>query len=354
MLTNDFDYHLPPGRIAQIPLEPRDAARMLVLRRSDGTFEHRHFGDLGDYLTAKDVLVFNRTRVIPARLLGHKTDSGGKVEVLLLRRESEREWRAMVGGKGLRKGTRITFGNDGGPHVTAQVVDKGHRSERVIAFDEPIEAMLDELGKVPLPPYIHQELSDAERYQTVYARDEGSAAAPTAGLHFTPELLVALKRQGVKMAYCTLHIGMDTFQPVQAERIEEHRIHSEYAFLSAEDARLINETKLAGGRVVAVGTTAVRVLESAAIKSAGAEGIEGEACPWRPVVAFDEDTALYIVPGYRFRVVDALITNFHLPLSTLLMMVSAFAGMDTVHRAYQVAIEEQYRFYSFGDACLML
>jgi S-adenosylmethionine:tRNA ribosyltransferase-isomerase len=328
---------------------------MLVHDRADGTTSHRRFRNLGDYLSPGDLLVFNQTRVIPARLMGRKSETGGKVEVLLLRREGERRWRALVGGKRVREGTRLELGDANGAHVGATVISEGPRSERTLTFDQPLSPQLDALGEVPLPPYIHAPLDDAERYQTIYARDPGSAAAPTAGLHFTPELLVALRREGVRLAYCTLHIGLDTFQSVQAEEIEDHAIHTERAFLSADDARLINEAKLAGGRVVAVGTTAVRVLESAAIKSAGAAGIaNAEACPWRPVVALNEDTSLYITPGYRFRVVDALITNFHLPRSTLLMLVSAFAGIETIRDLYRAAIQEDYRFYSFGDACLFL
>lgn len=360
MKLSEFDYDLPPERIAQTPVEPRDSSRLLVYKRADESIAHRHFRDIGDFLSADDVLVFNQTRVIPARLHGHKTESGGKIEALLLRREGERTWRAIVGGKRVREGTRLTFSGEDGAELSATVTEEGPRSERVLAFDQPLSPQLDRLGETPLPPYIHTPLEDAERYQTVYARDPGSAAAPTAGLHFTPELLVKLRRSGVQMAYCTLHIGLDTFLPVQSENIEDHVIHTERVFLSADNARLINEAKLAGGRVVAVGTTAVRVLESAAIKSAGDAGLAGlarleaDACPWRPVVALDEDTSLYITPGYRFRVVDALITNFHLPRSTLLMLVSAFAGNEAIRRVYRVAIEEGYRFYSFGDACLFL
>jgi len=351
--TSEFDYDLPTEFIAQTPVEPRDASRLLVYERAGGTISHRRFRDIGEYLSAGDVLVFNRTRVIPARLYGRKDVTGGAVEVLLLRREGERTWRALVGGKRVGEGTRLVLGDRNGVHRMATVVQEGPRSERVLEFDGPLSPLLEQLGVVPLPPYIHTPLDDPERYQTVYARDPGSAAAPTAGLHFTPELLVALRRQGVQMAYCTLHIGLDTFQPVRTEEIEAHSMHSERATLTADEARLINETKLAGGRVVAVGTTAVRTLESAALKSAGEAGIEGDACPWRPVVALDEDTSLYITPGYRFRVVDALITNFHLPRSTLLMLVSAFAGVEAIREVYRVAIDEGYRFYSFGDACLL-
>jgi S-adenosylmethionine:tRNA ribosyltransferase-isomerase len=237
------------------------------------------------------------------------------------------------------------------------VIAEGGRSERVVRFDEPLRPLLDQLGEVPLPPYIHETLDDPERYQTVYARHDGSAAAPTAGLHFTPDLLIDLKRQGIEMAFVTLHIGLDTFQPVEEENVLDHHMHSERAILTAEDARIINEAKLAGGRVIAVGTTSVRTLETAALRSAGITGdpyeVEGDRCPWRPVIAIDESTNLFIRPGYRFRVVDAMITNFHLPRSTLLMLVSAFAGRNAILHTYQVAQQENYRFYSFGDAMLI-
>ncbi|HEC24077.1 MAG TPA: tRNA preQ1(34) S-adenosylmethionine ribosyltransferase-isomerase QueA [Chloroflexi bacterium] len=357
MKTSDFDYYLPPEQIAQEPVEPRDAARLLVLHRAEGRIEHRHFRDIGDYLKAGDVLVLNQTRVIPARLHGRKIPTGGRVEFLLLRREGERTWRGLIGGKRIREGTRLIFTGHNGVTVEGTVIASGERAERVIRFDAPISPLLEKLGEVPLPPYIHRPLDDPERYQTIYAREPGSAAAPTAGLHFTPELLIALRRQGVQIAACTLHIGLDTFQPVQVEEIEKHRMHTERAILTAENARLINEAKLAGGRIVAVGTTSVRVLETAALRSAGIDdpyAEEGDRCPWRPVVAIDEATSLFIRPGYRFRAVDMLITNFHLPRSTLLMLVSAFAGRETILEAYRIAQQEGYRFYSFGDAMLLI
>lgn len=357
MKTSDFDYFLPPEQIAQEPIEPRDAARLLVLHRTDGHIEHRHFRDVGEYLYPGDVLVFNQTRVIPARLRGHKVPTGGAVEFLLLQREGDRTWRGIVGGKRVREGTRLVFEGKDNVRIEGAVIATGARNERVVRFDEPISPLLEMLGEVPLPPYIHRPLEDPERYQTVYARESGSAAAPTAGLHFTPELLLDLRKAGVKFAYCTLHIGLDTFQPVTATTIEEHRMHRERVVLTDEDARLINEAKLAGGRVVAVGTTSVRVLETAALRSAGvrspyAEG--GPACGWCPVVAVDEETDLFIRPGYRFRVVDVMMTNFHLPRSTLLMLVSAFAGRETILNSYRIAQEAGYRFYSFGDATLIL
>jgi S-adenosylmethionine:tRNA ribosyltransferase-isomerase len=357
MRTDDFDYHLPPEQIAQHPIEPRDASRLLALDRAGGSIEHRHFRDIGDYINPGDVLVFNQTRVIPARLHGRKVPTGGQVEFLLLRREGERTWRGLIGGKRVTQGTRLIFSGADGHTAEGTVIAEGERSERVVRFDAPISPLLDALGEVPLPPYIHEPLRDPERYQTIYARVPGSAAAPTAGLHFTPELLIALRRRGVQMAYCTLHIGLDTFQPVDEERIEDHHMHTERAALSPEDARVINEAKLAGGRIIAVGTTSVRTLETAALRSAGITGdpyaVEGDMCPWRPVTALDEPTDLFIRPGYRFRAVDAIITNFHLPRSTLLMLVSAFAGRETILDAYAVAQREGYRFYSFGDAMLI-
>ncbi len=366
--TADFDYHLPPEMIAQHPVEPRDASRLLVLHRDTGEIEHRHFRDLGDYLQPGDILVANDSRVIPARLYGFKSDTGGRVEILLLERLDERRWRALGGGKRLREGTRLTFRQDGGApdalQATVTAVLDG--AQRELTFDAPLEAHLDALGHTPLPPYIHEPLDDPERYQTIYARPAGSAAAPTAGLHFTGELLLSLRERGVRFETLTLHVGLDTFKPVEAELVAEHTIHSEWATLSPDAARRINEAKLAGGRLVAVGTTTARVLESAALRSAGIEGslqaisardARGETwdiCPWKPVVAFSGATDLFIYPGYRFRAVDAMITNFHLPRSSLLMMVSAFATRDLILHAYREAIVEGYRFYSFGDAMLIL
>jgi len=357
MKTSDFDYHLPPEQIAQTPIEPRDASRLLVLDRASNRTEHRHFRDIGSYLRPGDLLVFNQTRVIPARLHGRKVPTGGRVEFLLLRREGKQTWRGLIGGKRVKEGSRLVFEGVGGVSIEGVVVKEGEKSGRVVRFNAPISPLLDELGEVPLPPYIHLPLTDPERYQTIYAREPGSAAAPTAGLHFTPELLVALRNQGVKMTYCTLHIGLDTFQPVHEEQIEDHKMHTERAMLPVDSAAAINETKLAGGRIVAVGTTSVRVLETAGLRSAGVADPyieEKEACSWKPVVAIDEATNLFIRPGYRFRVVDSLITNFHLPRSTLLALVSAFAGREAVLGAYQVAQQAGYRFYSFGDAMLLV
>ena len=356
LTLDQFDYDLPPEQIAQTPVEPRDSSRLLVLDRTTGSTEHRIFHEIGDYLKAGDVLVFNQTRVIPARLHGEKADTGGQIEFLLLRREGDQTWRGLIGGRRVSTGTRLRF-RANGTSLDAEVIAEGERAERVIRFDEPLRPLLNQLGEVPLPPYIHETLDDPERYQTVYARYDGSAAAPTAGLHFTPDLLIDLKQQGILMAYVTLHIGLDTFQPVEEENVLDHHMHSERAILTAADARIINEAKLAGGRVIAVGTTSVRTLETAALRSAGFTGdpyeVEGDRCPWRPVTAIDEATDLFIRPGYRFRVVDAMITNFHLPRSTLLMLVSAFAGRETMLHTYQIAQRENYRFYSFGDAMLI-
>ena len=362
MKTSDFDYHLPPELIAQTPIEPRDASRLLVVDRRSGTLVHRHFADLLEYLRARDLLVGNNSRVIPARLHGIKP-TGGVVEIFLVRpaadRAPEAAWECLVGGKGLRPGVRVQVRHHGTTgDITATILAETESGSRVVAFDPPMAEWLRDAGEVPLPPYIHQPLADPERYQTVYSRIEGSVASSTAGLHFTPEMLVALRERGVRLAFVTLHIGLDTFRPVQAENIEDHRIHCEWAELSSETARAINETKLAGGRVIAVGTTVVRTLESAAKIALGYRPCDeipgGAVCGWQSVAAFTGETDLFIRPGHIFRAVDAMITNFHLPKSTLLMLVSAFAGKGLIDRAYAEAIRERYRFYSFGDAMLVL
>jgi S-adenosylmethionine:tRNA ribosyltransferase-isomerase len=357
--TDEFDYDLPPELIAQTPLEPRDASRLMVVDRAGGDIIHRRFRDLLDYLRPGDVLVANDSRVIPARLLGRKA-TGGRVEVLLLKRLGERRWEALVGGKRVRAGTELHIAR-AEVQVTARVVGELSEGRRILEFDRPIMPLLAELGETPLPPYIHEPLADAERYQTVFSRVEGSAAAPTAGLHFTPDMLLALRERGVILAFVTLHIGLDTFKPVAAEYVADHPIHAEWASLSPEVAGQINQAKLAGGRLVAVGTTAVRTLETAALRSAGVAGslrqasqLEVDLCPWRPVAAFDGPTDLFIYPGFRFRAVDSLLTNFHLPRSSLLMLISAFGGTELMRRAYEVAIAERYRFFSFGDAMLIL
>ncbi|PJF26760.1 MAG: tRNA preQ1(34) S-adenosylmethionine ribosyltransferase-isomerase QueA [Phototrophicales bacterium] len=353
MNLSDFDYELPDSFIAQTPAEPRDSSRLMIVSRSSETVEHRIFREITDYVRPSDVLVLNDTRVIPARLRGVKADTGGAVELLLLRKLDDLTWRALVGGKRVTVGRFLTFGDTG---LRAEIIEEGEESERVIRFNHPLDHTLEQLGETPLPPYIHTPAADPERYQTVYSRDPGSAAAPTAGLHFTPELLIDLRNRGVRFAYCTLHIGLGTFQPVRVERIEDHHMHHEWATLNAENAKLINETKLAGGRVIAVGTTAARTLETAAILSEGGDPArpqESNACPWRPVIAFERDTNLFIYPGYRWRVVDGLITNFHLPKSTLLMMVSSFVGRERILSAYAIAKAEGYRFFSFGDAMFL-
>ncbi|MGQ9568485.1 MAG: tRNA preQ1(34) S-adenosylmethionine ribosyltransferase-isomerase QueA [Anaerolineae bacterium] len=349
MKTALFDYELPKELIAQKPVEPRDASRLMVVDRRTGEIAHRHFREIGEYLRTGDLLVFNETRVIPARLLGHKVPTGGRVELLLLKRRDERTWEALVGGKRVRPGTRLRFADGGDLTLDAEVVEETGESGRVVRFERPVEPLLDRLGLIPLPPYVHEPLEDPERYQTVYARVTGSVAAPTAGLHFTPDLLLRLREMGVQFAFLTLDIGLDTFRPVTEEEVEDHPMHTEFCRLPPETAQAVNQAHLEGRRVIAVGTTAVRVLESAAQACS-----EEDACPFARVTAFEGPTDLFIYPGYRFRVVDALITNFHLPRSTLLMLVSAFAGRDLILRAYRQAVEMRYRFFSFGDAMLIL
>ncbi len=355
--TSDFDYHLPQGFVAQTPIEPRDHARLLVLERATGDILHQHVYDLPAYLHAGDLLVPNDTRVIPARLLGKK-ESGGQVEVFLLKPMAEGAWQAMVRGKNLTVGKRIEIGGntEGGVVATIEQVLQGPL--RLVSFDPPIEPLLEDIGQVPLPPYIHTSLDNPERYQTVYNRREGSVAAPTAGLHFTPDLLLQLRDQGVQMAYVTLHVSLDTFRPVQEEDPHLHEIHSEWLQFSAETARLVNETRLRGNRIVAVGTTSVRSLETAAKIALGLSPCDPApadlACGWQTTAAWSGETDLYILPGHPFRAVDVMLTNFHLPRSTLLMLVSAFAGKASIDRAYAEAIAEEYRFFSFGDAMLIL
>ncbi len=347
MKTSDFDYHLPETSIAQTPAEPRDSSRLLVLHRDSGDVEHRLFRDLRLFLRPNDLLILNRTRVIPARIFAKK-ETGGKVELLLLRRRDELTWEALVGGKGLRVGKKVAVEN--GPQAEIMEILEG--SERLIKFSEPIEPYFSKVGNIPLPPYIHEKLSDPERYQTVFSKELGSAAAPTAGLHFTPQLLDELKAKGVKIAYVTLHVGLDTFAPVTEDDPEEHKIHTEWCELPQETADLIKATKNSGGRVVAVGTTSVRTLESAGIgnRESGIESNSQLPNPNSPISAFLGPTSIFILPGYQFKVVDAMVTNFHLPKSTLIMLVSAFAGREKILSAYETAIREGYRFYSFGDA----
>jgi S-adenosylmethionine:tRNA ribosyltransferase-isomerase len=343
--TADFDYELPPELIAQTPIEPRDASRLMVLNRSTAEIAHRHFCDLPGFLRPGDLLVYNESRVIPARLFARKP-TGGQVEILLLRQRADDTWETLVGGKRVRPGVRLTLldGPDGAPtDAEAEVVETGERGMRVLAFDRPVLPLAGEVGTTPLPPYIHTPLKDTDRYQTVYARVPGSAAAPTAGLHFTPELLHKLREMGVRSAFVNLHIGLDTFRPVNEENVEAHRMHTEHASLTEKTAAQINRARAEEGRVIAVGTTSVRVLESAAAQS-----------PTADLQPFDGPTDLFIYPGYQFRTVDVMITNFHLPRSTLLMLVAAFTGKELLDRAYAEAIRERYRFYSFGDAMLIL
>ncbi len=309
-----------------------------MLHRDTGKLEHKIFREVGEYLHPDDLLVLNQTRVIPARIYARKS-TGGRIELLLLRREDELTWQCLVGGKGVRVATKIKV--EDGPQ--AEIIKVLNGSERLVRFVERIEPYFPKIGNVPLPPYIHEKLNDPERYQTVYAREPGSAAAPTAGLHFTPRLLDELKSQGVKIGYVTLHVGLDTFAPVTEENPQEHKIHTEWCELNQETANLINQTKQSGGRVIAVGTTSVRTLKSAANENSNSQ-----------VSAFIGPTSLYILPGYKFKIVDAMITNFHLPKSTLIMLVSAFAGRERILSAYEIAIEAGYRFYSFGDAMLIL
>lgn len=337
--TSDFDYDLPPDRIAQTPIEPRHKARLLVMWRDRPELEHTVFWEIGRYLNPGDLLVVNETRVIPARLWARKP-SGGRVELLLLKKIADQTWESLVGGKRVRPPMRLQV--EGGP--TAEVLADLGGSRRLIQFAEPIEPYLPRVGQMPLPPYIHEPLRDPERYQTVFAREPGSAAAPTAGLHFTPELIAHLKAQGIGFAGLVLHIGLDTFAPVTEEDPTQHRIHTEWCELPPETAERINATKRAGKRVVAVGTTSVRTLETAA----------RYATPGTWVAPFAGPTDLYILPGFEFRVVDALVTNFHLPRSTLLMLVSAFAGRERILEVYREAVRLNYRFYSFGDAMLIL
>jgi S-adenosylmethionine:tRNA ribosyltransferase-isomerase len=341
MQTSEFYYDLPESMIAQTPLEPRDSSRLLVLHRDTGVLEHRIFREIGEYLRKGDLLVLNQTRVIPARIFARKA-TGGRVELLLLRRRDALNWEVMVGGKGLLQGKRLEVEN--GP--SAEIISELDGAQRLIRFGQPIEGFLPRAGAMPLPPYIHEKLDDPERYQTVYARDAGSAAAPTAGLHFTTGLLERLAAQGVGLGYVTLHVGLDTFAPVIESDTAEHKIHTEWCDLPLATASLINKARETGGRVIAVGTTSVRTLESAACYSYLGR--------FARIAPFSGDTDLYILPGYKFNLVDSLVTNFHLPRSTLLMLVSAFAGRERILEAYETAKSQGYRFYSFGDAMLII
>ncbi|MDR1262823.1 MAG: tRNA preQ1(34) S-adenosylmethionine ribosyltransferase-isomerase QueA [Oscillospiraceae bacterium] len=343
MRTDDFNYDLPPGCIAQTPAEPRDSSRLMVCHRDTGIIEHRRFRNLPDYLSPGDVLVVNDSRVLPARLLGHKSDTGGAVELLLLKRLSLTRWEALVRpGARLREGARAEFG---GGLLRAVIQDRTPGNARMVEFgwddaSGTFEQLLDKLGEMPLPPYIREKLADPERYQTVYAVRAGSAAAPTAGLHFTSELLRHIQDKGVSVARVLLHVGLSTFRPVHSGEVESHEMHSEYYEVTQDAARLINDAREAGRRVVCVGTTSVRVVESAA-----KDGRIAPSSGW---------TSIYIYPGYSYQVADVIVTNFHLPKSTLLMLVSAFWSREAVLDAYSVAVREGYRFYSFGDSMVMI
>jgi len=343
VLTLEFDYHLLPELVAQKPVEPRDASRLLVLRRHSRILEHRLFHDLLTYLKPGDVLVVNVSRVIPARLHARKVPTGGKVEMLLLAKRAPARWEVLVKGRRVPVGQCLKLISADGEvtlHATVEAVTQS--GGRLLRFDKALDAYLELLGAVPLPPYIHEPLKNPERYQTVYSRVSGSVAAPTAGLHFTRQLIARAKELGVEWASVLLHVGLDTFRPVTEEVVEDHVMHTEYCHLSPQTARIINRAKAEGRRVIAVGTTSVRVLETAAQRVSWGVGV------------WDGPTGLFIYPGYRFRVVDAIITNFHLPRSSLLMLVSAFAGMEQTRHAYTEAIRLGYRFYSFGDAMLIL
>ena len=348
MKTSDFDYSLPPELIAQTPIEPRDHSRLMVLDRCDSSLKHQRFFEIVDYLQAGDVLVFNNSRVIPARLSGKKVDSGGRLEILLLRQLNPNVWETLVRpGKRVKIGTRMEITSDSVSEdrqdcgVTAEAVGLGEGGTRLIRFSD--ETRLPELGKVPLPPYIHVSLPDPERYQTVYANVAGSIAAPTAGLHFTPELIEKIKSKGIHCLFVTLHVGWDTFRPIRQDDPLEHPMHQEYGVLSQEVADELSQAKTEGRRIVCVGTTTVRLLEAVAQVSSPSH-----------IPPFAGWVSLFITPGYQFRMVDTLITNFHLPRSTILMLVTAFAGRDLLNQAYREAIAQQYRFYSFGDAMLIL
>ena len=360
----DFDYHLPPELIAQTPIEPRDSSRLLVIHRDTRTVEHRVFTDIGAYLRPGDLLVANQSRVLPARLRGEKADTGGAVEVLLLSARGDLgpdTWEALVRpGRRIHVGQRINFGAGALEAEVRERTPAGGRIVHFVARDSDVPAALSALGTMPLPPYIHTPLADAERYQTVYAREPGSAAAPTAGLHFTPELLARLEASGVGVAYVTLHIGLDTFRPIAEENLDAHVMHSEEIEVTAATAARINATRAAGGRIVAVGTTAVRTLEAVAALAAERNEARTSEDPEDTdggagiVIPYRGRTSLFIQPGHTFRAVDVMLTNFHLPRSTLVVLVSAFAGRKLILRAYAEAVERRYRFYSFGDAMLIV
>ncbi len=338
MKTSDFFYELPQELIAQTPIEPRNASRLMILDRKSGEIENKHFRDLTDYLNKGDCLILNDTRVIPARIYGVKEETGAVVEFLLLKQRENNVWECLCKpGKRAKAGTSFIFGESLTSCTVKDITDDGNRIIQFNCDSKEIYNILDKIGKMPLPPYITEELKNGERYQTVYSRELGSAAAPTAGLHFTEEMLNEIKSKGVNIGYVTLHVGLGTFRPVKVDDVTKHKMHSEHYQISRETAELINRTKLDGNRVISVGTTSTRTLESVAVKNGCICEDEG-------------DTSIFIYPGYEFKCIDALITNFHLPESTLIMLVSAFAGYDNVMNAYRKAVDERYRFFSFGDA----
>lgn len=341
MNVKDFDFYLPQEQIAQDPLEHRDMSKLMVLNRDTGDIQHRIFHDITEYLKPGDCLVINNTKVLPARLIGVKEETGAKIELLLLKRRENDIWETLVKpGRKAKKGVKISFG-DG--LLVGEIIDEVEEGNRLVQFtyEGIFEEILDKLGQMPLPPYITHQLEDKNRYQTVYAKEEGSAAAPTAGLHFTKELLEKIQDMGVTIAHVTLHVGLGTFRPVKVENVLDHHMHSEYYCIEESEAKKINDTKKQGGRVIAVGTTSTRTLESATDENGILQAKSG-------------NTEIFIYPGYKFKMIDGLITNFHLPQSTLLMLVSAFSSRERILHAYEVAVKEGYRFFSFGDAMLLI
>lgn len=342
MKTSDFYYDLPQELIAQTPIEPRDQSRLMVVDKNTGEVTHRIFKDLIEYLNPNDCLILNDTRVIPARIYGVKKQTGAVVEFLLLKQSENNVWECLCKpGKRAKIGTEFVFGEGLVECEVVDITDDGNRKIQFKCDSKEIYTILDKIGKMPLPPYITEELKNGERYQTVYSRELGSAAAPTAGLHFTNELLERIEQKGIKIGYVTLHVGLGTFRPVKVDDVTKHKMHTEHYHISKQTADLINKTKANGGRVISVGTTSTRTLESVATKN---------GC----ICEDEDDTSIFIYPGYEFKCIDGLVTNFHLPESTLIMLISAFAGYDNVMNAYKIAVDERYRFFSFGDACLFI
>ena len=342
MKTSDFYYDLPQELIAQTPIEPRDQSRLMVVDKNTGEVTHKIFKDLIDYLNPNDCLILNDTRVIPARIYGVKKETGAVVEFLLLKQSENNVWECLCKpGERAKIGTEFVFGEGLVECEVVDITDDGNRKIQFKCDSKEIYTILDKIGKMPLPPYITEELKNGERYQTVYSRELGSAAAPTAGLHFTNELLERIEQKGIKIGYVTLHVGLGTFRPVKVDDVTKHKMHTEHYHISKQTADLINKTKANGGRVISVGTTSTRTLESVATKN---------GC----ICEDEDDTSIFIYPGYEFKCIDGLVTNFHLPESTLIMLISAFAGYDNVMNAYKIAVDERYRFFSFGDACLFI